>query len=98
MNMQKLLKQAQEMQEKVQRELAETVVDAAVGGGLVNVRMTGHKQVLKITIDPEAMDPEDPSLLEDLLVAAVNEASRKVDETLRGKFGNMAAGGLPGLF
>lgn len=98
MNMQKLLKQAQEMQEKVQRELAETVVEAGVGGGLVNVKMTGHKTLLKVTIDPEAMDPEDPSLLEDLVVAAVNEASRKVDETLRGKFGSMAAGGFPGLF
>lgn len=97
MNMQKLLQQAQEMQEKVQRELAETVVDASVAGGMVEVKMSGHKQLVQVKIDPEAMDPEDPSLLEDLLVAAVNEAHRKVDETLRGKVGNMAAG-FPGLF
>ncbi|MEM1202023.1 MAG: YbaB/EbfC family nucleoid-associated protein [Acidobacteriota bacterium] len=97
MNMQKLLKQAQDMQEKMQRELGETFVDAAVGGGIVRVKMDGHKRVLSVRIDPEAMDPEDPGMLEDLIVACVNEASRKMDEALRHKMGSLASG-LPNLF
>ena len=97
MNMQKLLKQAQDMQEKMRKELGETVVDSSVGGGLVAVKMDGHKRILKVSIDPEAIDPDDISMLEDLVVAAVNEASRKVDEELQSKVGNLTAG-LPGLF
>ncbi len=97
MNMQKLLKQAQDMQEKMRKELGETVVDSSVGGGLVAVKMDGHKRVLKVSIDPETIDPDDISMLEDLVVAAVNEASRKVDEALQSKVGNLTAG-LPGLF
>lgn len=97
MNMQKLLKQAQEMQEKMQRELGETITEASVGGGIVSVKMDGHKHLLSVKIDPEAMDPEDPEMLEDLLVAAVNEASRKMDETLRHKVGSLATS-LPSLF
>ena len=92
-----LMKQAQEMQDRLQRELAETVVEASVGGGMVTVRMTGHKQVLTVKVDPEALDREDPSMLEDLLVAAFNEATRRVDETLQGKVGSMAAS-MPNLF
>lgn len=97
MNIQKILKQAQQMQGKVQQELKETSVDAAVGGGMVQVRMNGHKHLLAVKIDPEAMDPEDPSMLEDLFLAAVNEANRKVDEVLKEKIGSMAPG-IPGLF
>lgn len=97
MNMQKLLKQAQDMQDKMQRELGETFVEASVGGGMVNVSMDGHKHLRSVKIDPEAMDPEDPSMLEDLIVAAVNEANRKMDETLRSKVGSMATS-MPGLF
>ena len=97
MNMQKLLKQAQDMQEKMQRELGETVVEASAGGGLVSVKMDGHKRLISTSIDPEIIDPEDKSMLEDLVVAAVNEASRKVDETLQSKMGSLTAG-LPGLF
>jgi len=96
-SMRQLMKQAQEMQEKLQRELAETVVEASVGGGMVTVRMSGHKQLVAVKIDPEAMDPADPSMLEDLIVAAVNEAGRKVEETMQGKMGAMASS-LPGLF
>ncbi|MEM7481162.1 MAG: YbaB/EbfC family nucleoid-associated protein [Acidobacteriota bacterium] len=91
-----LMKQAQEMQEKLQRELAETVVEASVGGGMVTVRMDGHKLLVSVKIDPEAVDPEDVSMLEDLIKAAVNEAARKVDETMQGKMGSMAAS-LPGI-
>jgi DNA-binding YbaB/EbfC family protein len=95
-NMRQLMKQAQEMQERLQRELAETVVEASVGGGMVAVKMSGHKQLVSVKIDPEAMDPSDPSILEDLVLAAVNEAARKVDETMQGRMGAMAAN-LPGL-
>ena len=96
-SMRQLMKQAQEMQEKLQRELNELVVEASVGGGMVTVRMSGHKQLVGVTIDPEAMDKDDPSMLEDLIVAAVNEAGRKVEETMQGRMGSMASS-LPGLF
>lgn len=96
-SMRQLMKQAQDMQERLQRELNELVVEASVGGGMVTVKMSGHKQVVSVTIDPEAMDKDDPSMLEDLIVAAVNEAGRKVEETMQGKMGSMASS-LPGLF
>ena len=96
-SMRQLMKQAQEMQEKLQRELNELVVEASVGGGMVTVRMSGHKQLVGVKIDPEAMDKDDPSMLEDLIVAAVNEAGRKVEETMQGRMGSMASS-LPGLF
>jgi nucleoid-associated protein EbfC len=96
-SMRQLMKQAQEMQERLQRELNELVVEASVGGGMVTVKMSGHKQVVSVKIDPEAMDKEDPSMLEDLIVAAVNEAGRKVEESMQGKMGSMASS-LPGLF
>ncbi|HEX5758363.1 MAG TPA: YbaB/EbfC family nucleoid-associated protein [Thermoanaerobaculia bacterium] len=96
-SMQQLMKKAQEMQERLQRELEELVVEAAVGGGMVTVRMTGHKQLVGCKIDPEAMDREDPSMLEDLIVAAVNEAGRRIEETMRSRMGALASG-LPGLF
>jgi DNA-binding YbaB/EbfC family protein len=99
MNMQKLLKQAQEMQEKYQRELGETFVEASVGGGIVAVKMDGHKHLLSVKIDPEAMDPEDPSMLEDLVIAAVNEATRKMDDALRHKVGAIATSmPMPNLY
>jgi len=96
-SMRQLMKQAQEMQERLQRELNELVVEASVGGGMVTVKMSGHKQVVSVKIDPEAMDKDDPSMLEDLIVAAINEAGRKVEETMQGKMGSMASS-LPGLF
>jgi len=61
------------------------------------VEMSGHKKLVSVKIDPEVMDPEDPSMLEDLILAAVNEANRRVDETLQEKMGTLAAG-MPGLF
>ena len=91
------MKQPQEMQERLQRELNEMVIEASVGGGMVTVKMSGHKQLVSVKIDPEAMDPQDPSMLEDLIVAAVNEAGRKIEETMQGKMGAMASS-LPGLF
>ena len=96
MNIQKLMRQAQQMQEKMQRELGELVVEASVGGGVVRARMTGHKVLVGIEIDPEAMDPKDPAMLQDLILSAVNDAGRKVDEEMQGRLGSMA-GGIPGL-
>lgn len=96
MNIQQLMKQAQQMQDKLQRELAETVVEASVGGGVVAVKMNGQKQLLGVTLDPDVIDPEDPEILQDLVVAAVNEAARKVDEHMSRKLGGMAPG-IPGL-
>jgi hypothetical protein len=97
MNLQKLMKQAQEMQTRLQGELETLEVEAAVGGGMVTVTMNGHKHLLTVKIDREVLDPDDPDMVQDLVVAAVNEASRKVDEAVQGKIGGMA-GGLPGLF
>ena len=97
MNMQKMLKQAQKMQDKIQRELSETSVEATVGGGILAVKMNGTKQLLAVRIDREALDPDDSSMLEDLILAAVNEANRKVDEQLQSKMGSLTAN-IPGLF
>ena len=99
MNVRKMMKQAQEMQERLQRELEEASVEASVGGGMVSVTMNGHKALLSIVIDPEVLDPEDPGMVQDLVVAAVNEASRRVDELMQEKVGGLAGalgGGLPG--
>jgi DNA-binding YbaB/EbfC family protein len=99
MNIQKMMKQAAQMQERIQRELAALEVEAASGGGMVTVRMNGHKQLLGITIDREVLDPADPEMLQDLVVAAVNEASRKVEEAMQEKVGALAGGlGMPGMF
>jgi len=96
MNIQKLMRQAQQMQERVQREMAELVVEAGAGGGMVTVKMNGHKHLVAVAIDREVVDPEDPGMLADLVLAAVNEAARKVDEALSSRLGGVA-GGLPGL-
>jgi len=96
MNIQQLMKQAEQMQARLQAELAELEVDASAGGGMVTARMNGQKQLLAIEIDPEVIDPEDAGMLQDLIVAAVNEAERKVDDELKGKLGGMMPG-MPGL-
>jgi nucleoid-associated protein EbfC len=96
-SMRQLMKQAQEMQERLQRELNELVVETSVGGGMVTVKMSGHKQLVGVKIDPEAIDTSDLSMLEDLIVAAVNQAGKKVEETMQGKMGALASS-MPGLF
>ncbi len=96
MNIRQIMKQAQQMQERMPRELAELAVEASVGGGMVTVKMSGHKQLLAVTIDPEVLDPKDPSMVQDLVLSAVNEAARKVDEALQAKMGALGAG-LPGM-
>lgn len=99
MNVKKLMQQAQKMQEQMQRDLAELEIGASVGGGMVQVKMNGHKQLLAVTIDPEAVDAADTSMLEDLVLAAVNEAARQVDDAMQAKMGGLtgALGGLPGF-
>jgi len=97
MNIQKLMKQAQQMQEKLMREQGSLELEVSVGGGMVTVKMNGLKQLLDVQLDREVVDPEDPAMLADLIQAAVNEAGRKVDEELQQKLGGMT-GGLPGLF
>ena len=96
MNMQQMMKQAQKMQEDMAREMEATRVDATAGGGIIRVEMNGAKEVLAIRIDPEAAS--DVEMLQDLIVAAVNECGRKVDEAMQNKLGS-ALGGLkiPGL-
>jgi len=96
-SMRQLMKQAQEMQQKLQRELAETVIEVSVGGGMVSIKMNGHKQLIAVKIEKEAIDPEDPAILEDLVLSAVNEAGRRLEETMQNKVGSLASS-LPGLF
>ena len=98
MDIQQMMKQAQQMQERLQRELAETEVEATAGGGMVTVIMNGQKQVLRLTIDPEVVSQDDVEMLQDLIMAAVNDAQRKVDEAVAGKMGGMMGGlKIPGL-
>ena len=93
-----MMKQAQQMQERLQRELAETEVEATAGGGMVTVIMNGQKQVLRLTIDPEVVSRDDVEMLQDLIMAAINDAQRKVDEAVAGKMGGMMGGlKIPGL-
>src|SRR5215510_181725 len=99
MNLQQLMKQAQQMQEKLQKQMEATVVDATAGGGMVAVKMNGQKQLLSIQIDPEVFTSGDKDMLQDLIVAAVNEGIRKVDEALAGQLGGLTGGlKIPGLF
>ena len=99
MNMQQLMKQAQKMQEQMQKQMETTVVEASAGGGMVSVKMNGSKLLLSIQIDPEVYSGDDKEMLQDLIVAAVNEGIRKVDEALAGQLGNLTGGlKIPGLF
>jgi DNA-binding YbaB/EbfC family protein len=91
-NMQKLMKQAQAMQEKLEAEMGDLRVEASAGGGVVRVTMDGTKQLLSIHIDPEAADPDDLEMLQDLVLTAVNEGVRKVDDSLSARLGGMVPG------
>jgi len=99
MNFQQMMKQAQQMQEKLQKQMEATVVDATAGGGMVSIKMNGQKQLLSIQIDQEVFAGGDKDMLQDLIVAAVNEGIRKVDETMQSQLGSLAGGlKIPGLF
>ena len=97
-NMQQMMRQAQQMQEKLQQEIAQIKVEATAGGGMVTVRMDGQKNLLSVKIDPEVAG--DVEMLQDMILAAHSEAIRKVEEQIKQKMGGMLGGmGLPpGLF
>ena len=98
-NLQKMLKQAKEMQDKIQRETAEMRVDGSSGGGMVSVTLDGSKNLISCVIDPEVVNKDDVGMLQDLIMAAFNDANTKVDEVLSEKLGAMGAGlKIPGLF
>ena len=97
-NLQELMAKAKAQYESMQRKMQETVVDASSGGGTVNVKMDGRKQLLSLRIDPEAVKSGDIEMLQDLVLAAINEAARKVDAQLQSSIGGMLGGmGIPGL-
>ena len=93
-DMQSMMKQAQQMQEQMGKEMKETVVDASAGGGAVSVKMRGDFEVISVTISPDIVKDGDVEMLQDLTVAALNEAHRKVEESLKGKLGGMLPPGL----
>jgi hypothetical protein len=96
--MQQILKQVQQFQEQLQRQLESLVVEATAGGGMVTVKMNGQKQLVAVTIEGEVFASRDQEMLQDLILAAVNEAARKVDEQTASQVGNLAGGlNLPGL-
>ena len=97
-NMQQMMQQAQKMQEKMHQEIALIKVEATAGGGMVSAQMDGQKNLISVKIDPEVAG--DVEMLQDMVVAAVNEAAKKVDDEIKTKMGGMLGGmGLPpGLF
>jgi DNA-binding YbaB/EbfC family protein len=104
MDMNQMLKQVQQMQaemERLQAEAAVEVVEASAGGGMVTVKANGAREIVSVAIKPEAIDASDPEMLEDLVVAATNEALRAADRMLQGKLGGLMGGlgdmHLPGL-
>jgi DNA-binding YbaB/EbfC family protein len=106
MDFNKLMKQAAQMQEQLaqaQEEAANQIVEASAGGGMVTVKATGSGQITEIRIKPEAIDPEDAEVLEDMVLAAVNEALRSAESLMQSKVGGLMGGlgggglGLPGF-
>jgi hypothetical protein len=97
-NINAMMKQAQEMQERLKKQMAELRVEATAGGGMVTVTVNGTKEVLSITLDPEVVSKDDVEMLQDLIVAAINDAGRKVDEQLAQSMGGLMGGlKIPGL-
>jgi hypothetical protein len=98
MNIQKMMEQAQQMQDRLQKQMSELTLEATAGGGMVTVTVNGHKNVLRIKLDPEAVSKDDVEMLQDMIVAAINDAHRKVDEALASRMQGMMGGlRLPGL-
>jgi len=102
MDMNQLMKQAQQMQQQMQKaqaELAERTVEAESGGGMVKLVLNGKQELVSITIDPKAIDPEEVDFLEDLILAAMQEGQKKVAEMTQESMGRVTGGmGIPGLF
>ena len=97
MNIHKMMQQAQAMQNKVQAELAAMRIEATAGGGMVKIEISGTKEVLAVHIEKEAVDPNDVDTLQDLILAAMREASRRVDEEVQKKTASMLGGLMPGM-
>ena len=96
--LQDIISQAKKQAEDLQNKMQSTVVEGSAGGGSVKVKMNGQKRLLGVTIDPEAVKSEDIEMLQDLVTAAVNDATRKIDETMKSTVGGMLGGlGIPGL-
>jgi nucleoid-associated protein EbfC len=98
MNIQQMMKQAQQMQERLQKQMTEMRVEASAGGGMVSVVVNGTKQIQSITLDPEVVSRDDVEMLQDLIVAALNDAYRKVDDEMQKSMGGMLGGlRIPGM-
>ena len=100
-NMQQLMRQAQKMQEQMQKaqdELDEKVYEASAGGGMVTCKVSGKRELLELNIKPEAVDPDDVEMLQDLVMAAVNEALREGEKNREETMGKLAPAGMGGLF
>ena len=99
MNIQNMMKQAQQMQERMQKQMEEMRIEATAGGGMVSVVINGSKQVQSLKIDPEAVSKEDVEMLQDLILAALNDAYRKADDAMAKQMQGMMGGmKIPGLF
>jgi nucleoid-associated protein EbfC len=94
MDIRQMMKQAQKMQEQLQKQMQELRVEATAGGGMVTVTVNGTKQLMSLRIDPEVVSKDDVEMLQDLILAAINDAHRKVDEHLQKSMGGM----MPGMF
>ena len=97
MNTHELLKQAEEVQRQMKSELGTTYAEVSVGGGMVSVTMDGHRHLLEVKIDRDAADPDDPGMIEDLIISAVNAAGRKMDQMLRERLGQVLTS-MPSVF
>jgi DNA-binding YbaB/EbfC family protein len=97
-NLQEMLAQARQQAEKLQEKMQQTVIEASSGGGSVTVKMNGQKQLLRVVIEPDVVRSGDIEMLQDLVMAAVNAASQKVDDAMKSSLGGMLGGlGLPGM-
>jgi len=97
-NIQQMMKQAQEMQERLQKQMAELKVEGNAGGGMVSVVVNGAKQIQSLKIDPEVVSKDDVEMLQDLIVAAINDAQRKADDQMAQSMGGMMGGlKIPGM-
>ena len=98
MNINQMMKQAQQMQERLQKQMADMRVEASAGGGMVSVVVNGSKQIQSLKIDPEVVSKDDVDMLQDLILAAINDANRKADEQLGKQMGGLMGGlKIPGL-
>jgi DNA-binding YbaB/EbfC family protein len=98
MNIQQMMKQAQQMQDRLQKQMAEMRVEATAGGGMVTVVVNGTKQIQSLRLDPEVVSKDDVEMLQDLIVAALNDAYRKVDDEMQKSMGGMLGGmKIPGF-